>query len=316
MQIISETSFDWLGAKSQGKVRDVYERPDSLVLIATDRQSAFDISWCSVPLKGQVLTQLSVWWFEQVKSIIPNHIISSPDPNVVVVKKLDMLPLEVVVRAYLTGSTETSAWINYRKGQRDFCGNILPDGITKNDKLPGIIITPTTKGERDRPITPDGIISENIATAQQWEIISKAALSLFKSGQEVARQNNLILADTKYEFGIDVDGVITVGDEIHTPDSSRYWLADTYDERVMNKDEPDSLDKEFFRRWLIENGFDIERGAKSYKPEVSDEAIRSLSFKYIELYERITGNEFLPADGQSIQERIESNLRSYFAVSA
>ena len=309
---LSETSFDWLGTKYRGKVRDVYDTNGSLVLIATDRQSAFDISWCSIPLKGQILTQLSVWWFEQVKSIVPNHIIASPDPNVIVAKKLKMFPIEVVVRDFLAGSTETSIWVNYRKGQRNFCGNVLPDGMRKNCRLPHTIITPTTKGEHDRPVTPDELVAAGTLSADQWSAISNAALSLFKRGQEIAREHNLILVDTKYEFGTDVNGVITIGDEVHTPDSSRFWLADTYEERFKAGKEPDSLDKEFFRRWLIENGFDVELGFDSPKPQISQETIRNLSAKYVELYNRITGNKFQASGEGNIERRIESNLRHYF----
>lgn len=307
-QALEGTNFTHLGERYVGKVRDVYAQHNRSILIATDRQSAFDISWCSIPGKGQVLNQLSAWWFERVADIMPNHVLAVPDPNVTVVKKLSMLTVEIVVRGYLAGSTSTSAWVNYSKGVRSFCGNLLPDGLVKNQKLPGgAIITPTTKGEHDELIDPHEIIARGVATAEQWREILEKALALFARGQAIASQHGLILVDTKYEMGFDANGVLTLGDEVHTPDSSRYWIAETYEARMAAGQEPESLDKEFFRLWLREQGF--EYGGP--KPEISDEVRKMLGRKYIDLYERMTGNAFIPATDADVVERIRRNLAPY-----
>ncbi len=302
------THFTNLGERYVGKVRDVYTQKDRSILIATDRQSAFDISWCSIPHKGQVLNQLSAWWFQHVADIMPNHVLAVPDPNVTVVKKLSMLSVEIVVRGYLAGSTSTSAWINYSKGVRSFCGNQLPEGLVKNQKLPsGAIITPTTKGDHDELIDPQEIIARGFATAEQWSEISEKALALFARGQVISSQHGLILVDTKYEMGFDESGVLTLGDEVHTPDSSRYWIADTYEARMAAGQEPESLDKEFFRLWLREQGF--EYGGP--KPAISDEVRQMLSRKYIDLYERMTGSAFVLPMDTDVVERIRRNLEPY-----
>lgn len=305
---LAETHFEGLGERYQGKVRDVYTQDRRTILIATDRQSAFDISWCNIPLKGQALNQLSAWWFGKVADIMPTHLIEVPDENVSVVKKLSMLKVEIVVRAYLAGSTGTSAWVNYSKGVRNFCGNKLPDGMVKNQPFAdGPILTPTTKGEHDELIDPEGIIERGFSTRAQWDEISSKALALFKRGQEISQQFGLILVDTKYEMGYDEEGRLTIADEVHTPDSSRYWIADSYEKRISAGLEPESLDKEFFRLWLREKGFDYGKP----KPEITDEVRAMLATKYIELYERLTGNSFvLPADPQ-IVKRIEKNLARY-----
>jgi phosphoribosylaminoimidazole-succinocarboxamide synthase len=307
-QALEGTNFTDLGERYVGKVRDVYSQRERSILIATDRQSAFDISWCSIPLKGQVLNQLSAWWFQRVADIMPNHVLAVPDENVTVVKKLSMLKVEIVVRGYLAGSTSTSAWVNYSQGVRSFCGNQLPEGLVKNQKLPaGAIITPTTKGEHDELIDPSEIVARGFATAEQWEEISQKAFALFARGQEVAAQHGLILVDTKYEMGFDAAGVLTLGDEVHTPDSSRYWIAQSYEERMASGQEPESLDKEFFRLWLREQGF--EYGGP--KPEISDEVRRMLAQKYIDLYERMTGIRFEPSREPSVLDRIRRNLEPY-----
>mgnify|MGYP003675791312 CR=1 FL=1 len=215
----------------RGKVRDAYDLPDGRrVMIATDRQSAFDVVLASVPLKGQVLTQTAKFWFEQTEDICPNHVISFPDPNVTVAKRLDMLPIEIVVRDYLTGSTDTSVWKMYEAGKRTVYGHSVPDGLRKNDKLPATIITPTTKAEvggHDAPITADEIISSGIMSAERWDELSRISLALFARGREVAAKHGLILVDTKYEFGVDETGAFILADEAHTPDSSRYgrWYS-------------------------------------------------------------------------------------------
>lgn len=305
---LETTSFSWLGERYVGKVRDVYTQGDRRFLIATDRQSAFDIAWCSIPLKGQVLNQISAWWFEKIADIMPTHLIEVPDENVAVVKNLTMVPIEIVVRGYLTGSTGTSAWVNYHKGVRNFCGNNLPEGMRKNQIFEsGPIITPTTKGEHDELIDAEEIISRGLVTADQWDEISSKALSLFRRGQEIAARLGLILVDTKYEMGYDADGRLTIADEVHTPDSSRYWLAETYAERFAASQEPDSIDKEFFRLWLRDQGFEYGKA----KPEVTDDVRLMLAGKYIGLYERLTGSKFTPPADSDVQGRIERNLKKF-----
>ena len=301
---VEKTDFQGIGDKYEGKVRDVYTSGDKRILIATDRQSAFDISWCTIPLKGQVLNQLSAWGFEQISDVMPTQVVSVPDPNVMVVKNLKMVPVEIVVRAYLTGSTQTSAWVNYKNGMRKFCGNDLPDGMVKNQKLEEIIITPTTKAEEDELIDAEGIVSQGLATQEQWDEITEKAFALFKKGQEIAADKGLILVDTKYEMGYDEDGKLTIADEVHTPDSSRYWKADTYEEKFANGEEPEALDKEFFRLWLREQGFEYGKE----KPEITDEVRVMLAGKYIDLYERMTGKEF-EVEEEDVIKRIESNLK-------
>ncbi len=306
---LERTNFTDLGERYEGKVRDVYTQGDRSILIATDRQSAFDINWCTIPLKGQALTQVSAWWFRKVADIMPHHVISVPDPNVMVVKKLEMIRIEIVVRAYLTGSTKTSAWVNYEKGVRNFCGNRLPDGMRKNQQLEGLIITPTTKAEDDELLDPPAIFKLGLATEKQWKEICDKAFQLFKRGQEIAAKRGLILVDTKYEMGYDQSGNLTVADEVHTPDSSRYWVASTYEERFRKGEEPEALDKEFFRLWLRDQGFEYGKP----KPLINDDVRLMLASKYIDLYERVTGETFvLPPVGSAL-ERIEGSLKAYLA---
>ncbi|MBI3336276.1 phosphoribosylaminoimidazolesuccinocarboxamide synthase [Candidatus Peregrinibacteria bacterium] len=303
---LESTDFKNLGQKYTGKVRDVYIQSKKChpeldegrrILIATDRQSAFDRLWCTIPLKGQVLTQISAWWFEKVKDIMPTHILAVPDPNVMVVKDLHMIPIEIVVRGYLTGSTKTSAWVNYEKGIRNFCGNPLPDGMVKNQPFDAPIITPTTKSEDDELIDPTQIIERGLATKQQWEEITEKAFALFAHGQQIAAKHGLILVDTKYEMGLDEHGILTLADEVHTPDSSRYWIQDT----------TDSLDKEFFRLWLKEQGFEYGKPP----PKVTDEIRLELAQKYIDLFERITGKTFVLPPPTDPTARIKKNLAKW-----
>ncbi len=310
---LGSTDFAWLGQRTKGKVRDVYDRGSELVLIASDRQSAYDISWCEIPLKGQVLNQISNWWFKQTAEIVPNHLIASPDPNVAITKKLKMFPVEVVVRAYLTGTTETSIWVNYNRGVRNYCGNALPDGMKQHQALPDVIITPTTKGEKDELIDAGQVVSRGLATEQQWADISVAALRLFREGQRLAAERNLILVDTKYEFGIDADGTIRVGDEVHTPDSSRFWMADSYESRMADRLNPESLDKDFFRRWLKENGFNPEKEKASFRPDITDEVRAALSQKYLDLFQLVTGERFVFPAAEPASTRIERNLQNYYS---
>lgn len=304
------TNFNFIGERYVGKVRDVYRQPERTILIATDRQSAFDVSWCTVPLKGQILNQLSQWWFSRIGDIVPHHVVAVPDPNVMVVKPLAMISLEIVVRGYLTGSTETSAWVNYSRGVRRFCGATLPEGLQKNDPLPTPIITPTTKGAHDAPISPDDIVNRGIVTREVWDDIAERSLALFSLGQKIASSRGLILVDTKYEMGFDASGTLTIGDEVHTPDSSRYWNAATFEQRRAMGQEPENLDKEFFRLWLIAQGFDPQH-PDATAPTISDDARLMLAEKYLHVYERITGEQFFLPEPADVRSRIERNLAAY-----
>ena len=313
---LEKTDFTGLGERYQGKVRDVYKQAENqrTILIATDRQSAFDINWCTIPLKGQVLSQLALWWFEQVADVMPNHIISSPDPNVTVVKDLRILQVEIVVRAYLTGSTKTSAWVNYNNGVRNFCGNTLPEGMVKNQPFADLIITPTTKSEDDEPIDPKGVVEQGLATKEQWDEITEKAFAVFRKGQKIADEHGLILVDTKYEMGVDENGTITLADEVHTPDSSRYWVKETYEDRFSKGEEPESLDKEFFRLWVRSQGFEYED--KSTWPKITDDVRAMLASKYINLYDRMTGREFVLPEDPDVIGRMEKNLAPFMVGAA
>jgi phosphoribosylaminoimidazole-succinocarboxamide synthase len=296
------------GTKRTGKVRDQYELGDKVALITTDRQSAFDRVLASVPFKGQVLNLTSAWWFEQTKDIIPNHVIDIPDPNVTLAKKCDVFPIEFVVRGYITGSTSTALWTVYNNGDREYCGNALPEGLVKNQKLEANMLTPTTKEEHhDRPISPDEIVSEGWMTKEDWDYCSHRALELFAFGQKKAAENGMILVDTKYEMGRDADGTIRLIDEIHTPDSSRYWIAKTYDERMAVGENPQNIDKEFLRLWFVDN---CDPYNDETLPDAPEELVAELSSRYIYLYETITGEAFpFPDAGKPVLERINENLK-------
>ena len=306
---LTEALFPELPGHQSGKVRESYDLPDGRrVMIATDRQSAFDHVLTAVPYKGQVLNQTAMFWFDQTQDICPNHIIEAPDPNIVFVQRLDMLPVEMVVRDYMTGSTDTSIWPMYERGERVLYGHEFPDGLVKNQKLPGTILTPTTKaaqGEHDAPITTIEIVEQNLLSQDQWDKLAELSLAIFARGREIANDNGLILVDTKYEFGLDRDGHITLADEIHTPDSSRYWIADSYAGRLDAGDEPESLDKEFLRLWI--------RGiCDPYKdpiPEIPAATLMEFSGKYVDLYERVTGLDFQkPTMETPMADRIRSCL--------
>ena len=241
---LKKTSLE-KGIKKTGKVRDQYEFDEKLVLITTDRQSAFDRVLASVPFKGQVLNLTSAWWFEKTKHIVKNHVVSVPDPNITVAKKCSVFPIEFVGRGYITGSTSTALWTVYKNGAREYCGNFLPENLTKNQKLDNIMLTPTTKEvDHDRPISPKEIVSEGWMSENDWNYCSQKALELFHFGQKQAKEHGMILVDTKYEMGKDKDGNIILIDEIHTPDSSRYWLSESYEDRMANNKEPENIDKE------------------------------------------------------------------------
>ena len=304
---LKETSLE-KGVKKSGKVRDQYAHKDKVVLITTDRQSAFDRVLASIPFKGQVLNLTSSWWFEQTKHIIPNQVLSVPDPNVTIAKKCKVFPIEFVVRGFITGSTSTSLWTVYKNGDRNYCGNKLPEGLEKNQRLKENMLTPTTKEEHhDRPISPSEIVNEGWMTAEDWEYCSRKALELFQFGQKKALENGMILVDTKYEMGKDESGNIVLIDEIHTPDSSRYWIAETYDERIKNNQEPQNIDKEFLRLWFVDN---CDPYNDKELPEAPKELVVELSSRYIYLYETITGGLFpFPDSKKTIQNRINNNLK-------
>jgi phosphoribosylaminoimidazole-succinocarboxamide synthase len=295
------------GVKYGGKVRDRYELEDRLVLITTDRQSAFDRILAAIPFKGQVLNQTSAWWFEQTKDIIPNHVINIPDPNATVARKCTVFPIEFVVRGYITGSTSTSLWTVYNSGDREYCGNVLPDGLVKNQKLETNMLTPTTKEEHhDRPISPSEIVNEGWMSQEDWDYCSGKAVELFTFGQKIAAENGMILVDTKYEMGRDEDGHIMLIDEIHTPDSSRYWLADSYEARISAGKEPENIDKEFLRLWFVDN---CDPYNDKVLPDAPEELVIELSKRYIQLYEMITGKTFSFPDHEiPINNRIQQNL--------
>ena len=256
-----------------------------------------------------MLNLTSAWWFEQTKHIIPNQVIDVPDPNVTMAKKCDVFPIEFVVRGYITGSTSTSLWTVYNNGDREYCGNDLPEGLIKNQKLDTNMLTPTTKEEHhDRPIAPDDIVAEGWMSQKDWDYCSQKTLELFAFGQKKAAENGMILVDTKYEMGRDSNGEIMLIDEIHTPDSSRYWIAETYDGRMAAGQEPQNIDKEFLRLWFVDN---CDPYNDETLPEAPEELVAELSSRYIYLYETITGGVFpFPDAGRSIGERIVENLKN------
>jgi phosphoribosylaminoimidazole-succinocarboxamide synthase len=305
-----DAKFDrWESQYQKSKVRDIYLLGDKRILIATDRQSAFDHVLGAIPLKGQVVNRTAKYWFDQTTDIVPNQVIDVPDPNVTVARELNMLPVEIVVRRYLTGSTDTAVWTNYNKGVRKFCGVDLPDGMVKNQKFDEAIITPTTKAEdHDESISPQEIIERGLVDADRWAEVEKVALDLFARGTELAAQRGLVLVDTKYEMGVDPNGNLTIADEIHTTDSSRYWVLDSYEERHARGDEPESLDKEFLRLWLVDRGISDDN-----IPELDDDIRAQVSERYIDLFERVTGEDFVTElDDTPILKRIEKNIEQYF----
>lgn len=292
-----------LGPKQTGKVRDIYQQADTLVLITTDRISAFDRVLGLIPFKGQVLNQLSAWWFEQTRDIVANHLISVPDPNVTLSRSAEPLPVEVVVRGYITGVTSTSLWTMYANGERKPYGITLPDGLHKNDPLSVPLITPTTKatgGAHDRPIGRDEIVQSGLVPAALWAQVEQVAVALFTRGQEIARRAGLLLVDTKYEFGL-LDGQLLVIDEIHTPDSSRYWSAASYG----GAQESENFDKEYLRKWYASQGY---RGDGA-PPPLTAEIIAEVARRYLWTYEQLTGQVFVPGE-QPAAARIARALQS------
>ncbi len=310
MDVLRETDFDFLGEKKTGKVRDIYIQPDRLILITTDRHSSFDRIIAHIPWKGQVLNQISAWWFDATKDIVPNHVLAVPDPNVTVGKKMKMVPVEAVMRGYLTGVTDTSIWTRYSAGVREFGDLKLPDGMKKNEKLPHPVFDPTTKEEgHDRVITQEQMVSEGLITKELMDKVRETATKLFLRGQEVAAARGLILVDTKYEFGTDKDGTLVLIDEIHTPDSSRYWQVEGYEERMAAGEQPKSFDKEFLRLWFKEN---CDPYKDATLPDAPQELVEELSRRYIQMYEQVTGEKFVPGETPVIP-RMERNLKQYAA---
>ncbi|WP_348822172.1 phosphoribosylaminoimidazolesuccinocarboxamide synthase [Flavobacterium aestuarii] len=311
---ITTTNFNFPNQKSvyRGKVREVYNiNDDLLVMIATDRLSAFDVVLPKgIPYKGQILNQIATKFMELTQDIVPNWLIATPDPSVAVGHLCEPFKVEMVIRGYVSGHAARE----YAAGRRQICGVTMAEGLKENDKFPEPIITPTTKadnGSHDEDISREDILAKGIVTEEDYLILEKYTRALFQRGTEIAASRGLILVDTKYEFGKTKDGVIVLIDEIHTPDSSRYFYSEGYEERQKNGEEQKQLSKEFVRRWLIQNGFQGQEGQQI--PDMTDEYIETVSDRYIELYENIIGEKFVKADISSINERIEKNVLAYLA---
>lgn len=312
MNTITTTNFNFPGQKSvyRGKVREVYNINDELlVMVATDRLSAFDVVLPKgIPYKGQILNQIATKFMELTSDIVPNWLVATPDPNVAVGHLCEPFKVEMVIRGYLSGHAARE----YAAGRRLLCGVTMPEGLKENDKFPTPIITPTTKadnGSHDEDISREAILSKGIVSEADYLILEKYTRALYQRGTEIAASRGLILVDTKYEFGKTKDGQIVLIDEIHTPDSSRYFYAEGYQERQNNNEEQKQLSKEFVRRWLIENGFQGQEGQQI--PNMTAAYIETVSDRYIELFENIIGDSFVKADITNIQERIEKNVLHY-----
>ena len=320
MRVLSHARIPELPNPYFGKVRDCYDlaadasHPNGRrILIASDRISAFDRILAAIPYKGQILTQIARFWFDRTADILPNHVLSYPDPNVVIGQRLTILPVEVVVRGYLAGSTSTSVLTQYKQGQRAMYGHVLPDGMRDNQILAGPIITPTSKaldGDHDAPLTASDILSQGLLTADQWDEVSTAALALFARGQQIAAERGLILVDTKYEFGTDQNGKVLIADEIHTPDSSRYWIASGYEAAFERGTRPPSFDKDVIRSWVAARCDPYHDPL----PEIPAEMIAATSAVYVQAYEAITGRTFAPdLSGDTVLDRVRTALQPYFA---
>jgi phosphoribosylaminoimidazole-succinocarboxamide synthase len=315
-----------LGKKKQGKVRDYYILPEKRIIITTDRQSAFDVILGEIPFKGAVLNQLAAFWFKKTSKIIPNHLISVPDPNVSIVKDLAGIPIEMIMRGYITGVTGTSIWGSYASGDRVIYGIKFPEGLKKNMKLPNPVITPTThgdltgKGGHDERLNRDQILSKQfydnviskvldiswIQFKRLYKQMEEASIKVFNFGSKLALKRGLILVDTKYEFGSDDKGKLHLMDEVHTPDSSRFWKADSYEKRFKNGIEPENFDKEFLRLWYAKRGYKGD----GKPPKMAEELIVSLSQKYLQVYEMLTGEKFKVFE-YPINNRIMENIKKY-----
>jgi phosphoribosylaminoimidazole-succinocarboxamide synthase len=303
---LERTSFEGLGEKYEGKVRDNYSRGDRRFIVVTDRISAFDRVLGTIPFKGQVLNRLAAWWFEKTASVAKSHFVRVPDPNVLECVECTPLPVEMVVRAYITGSTSTSMWTHYDEGARTFAGHALPEGLKKNQRLERPLLTPATKapkGEHDVTASRDEILAAGAVSAADFDRAAEIAMKLFAAGQKLCAERGLILVDTKYELGKTKDGEVVVIDEIHTPDSSRFWVAQTYEERFASGLDPEPLDKDFVRRYYTALGYRGDGEPAPLPPEVRVGAAR----RYIEAYERITGTTF-EANTEPPLPRIAKNL--------
>ena len=303
---LERTDLKELGALEEGKVRDNYLADERRFIVVTDRVSCFDVVVSTLPFKGQVLNQCAAFWFERTASIAPNHLLEVPDPNVSVVRECRPLPVEFVHRGYLTGSTTTSIWYAYERGERLYCGHRLPEGLHRHEKLPEPLLTPTTKaphGQHDQLTSRDEILASGTMDAALFDEAARLTAELFAEGQRWAESRGLILADTKYELGLDSDGRLVLIDEIHTPDSSRYWYRDAYERALSQGRQPEALDKEYVRRWLGDHGYRGEGAIPEIPVDVRCEAAR----RYIEAFEQITGRAFEP-DTEDPEARIRRNL--------
>jgi phosphoribosylaminoimidazole-succinocarboxamide synthase len=305
-QCLEHTDLKGLGSKYEGKVRDNYTKGDRRFIVVTDRISAFDQILGTIPFKGQVLNRLAAWWFERTKAVAPNHALGAPDPNVLECVECTPILVEMVMRAYATGTTSTSLWTHYERGDRTFCGHLLPDGLKKHQALPKAILTPTTKapkGQHDVSGSREEILATGQVTAQDFDEAAVIAQKLFAAGQAICRDRGLILVDTKYEFGRRADGRLVVIDEIHTPDSSRFWKSATYEQRMASSEDPEPLDKDFVRRWYLSQGYKGDGPA----PAMPDAIRIGAAERYMAAYEQITGEPFVP-DTRPPLPRIAKNL--------
>jgi phosphoribosylaminoimidazole-succinocarboxamide synthase len=304
---LERTDFAGLGRREEGKVRDSYIDEKKRTIVVTDRVSCFDVVVGTIPLKGQVLNQLAAFWFEKTRALAPNHLIAVPDPNVSVVRELSVLPVEFVMRGHLTGVTSTSIWTAYERGDASYCGHRLPKGLRKHERLPEPLLTPTTKapkGGHDEPLSRADVLERGLVSEALYDRAAKLARELFREGQAFAASRGLVLADTKYELGVDEAGTLVVADEIHTPDSSRYWYADSFEQVMREGGDPRALDKEYVRRWLV-----AERGyrGEGAPPPLPDDVRCEAAARYIEAYERVTGQLFA-ADVEAPEPRIRRHL--------
>jgi phosphoribosylaminoimidazole-succinocarboxamide synthase len=305
---LARTDFQGLGEKYEGKVRNCYITADGRrIIVVTDRVSAFDVVLGTIPCKGQILNQIAQYWFEQTAHIAPNHMLEVPDPNVMIGRECEPLKAEFVMRAYLTGTTSTSIWRHYERGERRFCGHALPEGMKQHERLPAPILTPSTKadkGDHDVSASRDELLAMGVISADDFDRAAQMVQALFEFGQRRAAERGLLLVDTKYELGRAPDGDIRVIDEIHTPDSSRYWYAGDYDDRMSRGESPRSIDKEYVRRWMVDNhGY---RG-DGPPPPIPDDVKVEAAKRYIEIYEVMTGREFVPDTSDPLR-RIAVNL--------
>jgi phosphoribosylaminoimidazole-succinocarboxamide synthase len=307
---LERSDFRELGRRIEGKVRDSYVRDGLRVLVVTDRVSTFDVIVGTLPFKGQVLNQLAAFWFERTRAVAPNHLVAVPDPCVSVARECRLLPVEFVVRGYLTGVSPTSIWSAYARGERVYCGHRLPDGLRQHEPLPEPLLTPTTKAEKgahDELVSRAEAIARGLVSEAHYDAAARMAHALFAEGTRHALARGLVLVDTKYEMGLDPDGRIVVIDEIHTPDSSRYWYRDAYRRALSEGRDPDALDKEYLRRWLVERGWRGQGPQPAIPIDVRCEAAR----RYIEAFETITGQEFRPSTEEPLA-RIRRNLDDFF----